>query len=203
MFSIMKRFIAQPNINTESACGLRSLIDTSKECIRALQTLGLPVQHWDGILVFLMSQRLDPVSRQFWELSMLDTNVPILQDFLKFLESRARALAASGESQATPSKRAGHTANKLSVACKMCTGDHNHFQCPILIAMPVMGRRNAIKKRSLCFNCLWDGHTVSNCPSPNVCHSCNGKHHSLLHLEELDSLDPSLLETEAEPFTHC
>lgn len=32
-----------------------------------------------------------------------------------------------------------------------------------------------------CFNCLTSGHFPSACPSKNVCKTCKGKHHSLLH----------------------
>lgn len=46
----------------ESANGLRNLIDIFKKHLYALKTLNLPTEHWDAILIHLVTQKLDKTS---------------------------------------------------------------------------------------------------------------------------------------------
>lgn len=93
LFVILKRLFNQPNVSLSST-SVRSLIDTTKECTRSLETLSIPVQHWDAILVFLIFQKLDSSSRELWEQQLKDSSIPSLNDMYTFLEQRARALSA-------------------------------------------------------------------------------------------------------------
>jgi len=47
---------------------LKTLIDTTNNHIRALKTLGCPVEHWDDVLVYMVSNKLPPDIRKTWEI---------------------------------------------------------------------------------------------------------------------------------------
>ena len=193
-FSILKRFSSQPNLNSESATGIRSLLDISQECIRALENIKVPVNHWDGILVFQLFQKLDPASRRYWELSRKDTSIPKLTDFFQFLDHQARALAAGGvfksesksiqksNSDTVKKSNVHHVAGSKS-PCKFCPEDHFSFKCPVFTAMSIEERRETLKKKNLCFNCLHEGHRTADCFSKKSCFKCKLRHHTMVHLE--------------------
>jgi len=47
--------------------------------------------------------------------------------------------------------------------------------------MPVATRRELIKTKQGCFNCLSLGHMLSKCVSKSTCRSCGKRHHTFLH----------------------
>lgn len=49
----------QPAIKNESSASLRKLIDTTNDCVRAMNGLKIETNNWDPLLVFLVIQRLD------------------------------------------------------------------------------------------------------------------------------------------------
>ena len=59
-------FMEIPYLKGESAAELRSFADQAQGIIRALKNLKLPVEPWDVLLVFLLSERLDKESRKLW-----------------------------------------------------------------------------------------------------------------------------------------
>lgn len=76
---------------------LQNLRDQTNMSIQALKNLGLPVDHWDDILVHLVSQKLDKAPRKAWELKLSDTvEAPSYSELNTFLESRIRALDEIG-----------------------------------------------------------------------------------------------------------
>jgi hypothetical protein len=195
-FSILKRFTNQPVMTAESSAGIRNMIDVSKECIRSLSNLKVPVDSWDGILVFLMVQKLDPETKKAWELSLDHKEIPKLSEFEPFLEQRARALAVGGSNKSQPKSSSSDPPKKVNThfvrgkftptqrPCKICNSSHPHHLCPKLIAMPTTERKDIVRKNNLCFNCLKSGHGQDVCLSPRVCGSCSQKHHTLLHVNK-------------------
>ncbi|OXA42254.1 uncharacterized protein LOC110859464 [Folsomia candida] len=198
-FSIMKRFHDQPLVQPHSAHGIRQLLDVSRECIRSLDVLKLSTHHWGAHLMFIIARKMDYASKELWEQSLKDSAIPSLQTLYDFLEQRARALSASSTNAQKSSKQATHRHDNektsrpngqpsrnlahlvQSPPCKVCSENHPVFKCPTLNAMSVQERSEAVKKASLCFNCLKDNHTSAQCPSSKTCRTCNGKHHTLLH----------------------
>lgn len=102
LFSTMRRMFSQTALSTSSSIHLRSLIDTTTECVRQLEVLSLPSDKWDAMLIYLLFSKLDPATRELWEQSLPDTNIPSLTKPFEFLEQRARALAAGSHSTAAP-----------------------------------------------------------------------------------------------------
>lgn len=82
-------------IACENSKSLQNLRDQTNMSIQALKNLGHPVDHWDDILVHLVSKKLDKTSRKAWELKLSDTvEAPSYSELNTFLESRIRALDA-------------------------------------------------------------------------------------------------------------
>jgi len=180
LFYILRRFFNQPMVQAHSSSSLRSLIDVTKETIRSLEALSRPVSMWDDIFLFSMFQKLDQMSRELWEQSLKDSSIPILNEFIEFLEARARALAAgsSSNNKSQPSrhdgggggqvKRVHHTqALPKCIACS--AGEHPLFRCSRFSAMPVSERFEIVKSNSICYNCLRGGHSCVNCTSSGTC----------------------------------
>lgn len=190
LFSILKRLTNQQALTSSSATSLRSLIDTTKECVRQLEVLAIPTQHWDAFLLYLLFSKIDPSSRELWEQSLPDTTIPSLSKMYDFLEQRARALAASSTTvqrvqpkpqHQQPHVRAHHVATPN---CKLgCSTGHPVFRCPQFQKQNPTQRSESIKRSNLCFNCLNDGHNSSTCPSQFRCKKCSRKHHTMLHLD--------------------
>ena len=65
----------QPVLKTESALGLRKPLELTKETLRALVELGQPVEHWNAILVFVLTDKIDPESHKQWQLDNPGTDV--------------------------------------------------------------------------------------------------------------------------------
>ncbi|XP_076247782.1 uncharacterized protein LOC143187446 [Calliopsis andreniformis] len=69
---------------------------------------------------------------------------------------------------------------KSNKQCHICKGDHYIWACERFHGLSVQERITALKRASLCQNCLRDGHSLINCTS-STCRICHKKHHTLLH----------------------
>ncbi len=191
LFAILKRLTNQSNVSS-SSISVRALIDTTKECTRSLETLSIPVQHWDAILVFLIFQKLDSSSRELWEQQLKDSKIPSLDEMYTFLEQRARALSAGAVAAPSRSQapRIHHQRQPpqnfhvdTSSQCKLECGGTSHplFACNKFRNMTVSDRINQIKQTNSCFNCLSEGHSVANCGNQHSCKNCGQRHHTMIH----------------------
>ncbi|XP_048004284.1 uncharacterized protein LOC125240435 [Leguminivora glycinivorella] len=91
---ILKRFMSQKNIMTESANALKELLDTTNECLNGLSNLGIDTTTWDIIVIHIICLKLDNESRKQWELKVSESSddLPTLNQLREFLETRFRAL---------------------------------------------------------------------------------------------------------------
>lgn len=81
-------------VDTESAVGLRNLFDGARKHLRCLQILKQPVESWDAVLIHLMANKLDPVTRREWEAAS-SGNVPQSYNTLEnFVTDRCQMLDA-------------------------------------------------------------------------------------------------------------
>lgn len=60
--NLLKRLFTQRKVQTQSAIQIKSLLDTTTECINSLNNLKIETESWDPIIIFLVSQKLDPES---------------------------------------------------------------------------------------------------------------------------------------------
>lgn len=51
----------------ESAKSLIYIIDIVKKNLRSLKVLNLPTEHWDALIIHMVSSTLDPISSREWE----------------------------------------------------------------------------------------------------------------------------------------
>jgi hypothetical protein len=69
----------------ESHVALRSLLDNFQKHFRALENLGEPVQHWDSLLLHLLSNKLDTRTKREWEAAAVANKYSKVDDLKNFL----------------------------------------------------------------------------------------------------------------------
>lgn len=188
-----------PVIQKETHYLLRGLVDLVTKHVRALKTLGEPVESWDRLIIFFISRKLDINSKKQWEektVSVFQGN-PTLSDFLDFVSSKCRVLESVNIDKApTPTGLPPKPAHRslaviekenecaswrANVKCEICKGTHFVYTCEKLKAMSVPERIEQVKKLKLCMNCLRSSHFVKDCRSDG-CKRCRQRHNTLLHL---------------------
>ena len=90
IMSHLKVLFEQDQLTSENATNLRSLIDTTKECLHSLKVLGAPTEHWDYIVVYIILGKLDFGSRRNWELSLASNELPTLNKLIDFFNIRTK-----------------------------------------------------------------------------------------------------------------
>ncbi|XP_077275939.1 uncharacterized protein LOC143904852 [Temnothorax americanus] len=151
-----------------------------------------PDDLWNDILVHIVAQKLDPVTRKAWNLKEGDKDdPPFYDDLCRFLDSCTRALenfspspsAKAAPKAATASRIHSATASANSQAkCPLCPAQHFINSCPTFSGKNPSQLRDIVKQHKRCFNCLSAKHSVQACPSKYSCRVCQQKHHSMLHV---------------------
>ncbi|XP_026753813.2 uncharacterized protein LOC113514028 [Galleria mellonella] len=187
--SILKRLLAQRSLSTESAGSIKNLLDTTNECLNALNNIGVYTLSWDAIIVHITVSKLDAESIRLWEQQINreddGTSLPTFKQLCGYLESRFRTLEML-ESSKTTSKvntrqNTFHTTFKTT--CKFCQGNHFIYQCKEFAHLTYTDRKRFVEQNRLCYNCLIPFHTVDKCKQKTTCRRCGKKHHSLIHPE--------------------
>ena len=198
------------------------LRDQVNAAIQTLKNLGRPVEHWDDILVFLVTQKLDKASREALELK-LGTSVtyPTYEEFNQFLNARISALetilpVTSKDRHAEANKvvksntLASHAATTVTFSCPAFT--HLLYQCSTFSNQTPAQRVDLIRKTKRCLNCFSSKHTVKDCTNIRSCKHCHKKHHTMLHVDPItktSNSEPDEIattfnaESETEVATHC
>ncbi|XP_045762268.1 uncharacterized protein LOC123865340 isoform X2 [Maniola jurtina] len=188
----------------ESGKSLRNLVDTINRNLCALNTLGQPTDHWDTLVIHLMSRKLDSVTFREWEEHRNSiTTSPTLKQFIDFLIGRADLLDTiqleetqrqstsqinqntqfTQNKHNTQSKNTSLNKEKITLkttACPLCTQNHFLFSCSEFRKLSVDERLEKMKNFSVCKNCLRPGHKDSQCRLTH-CKYCSLKHSTLLH----------------------
>lgn len=186
--------LSMSSVSRESAADLRSLIDTFKVTVSSLSHLDwTPADLWQDMLVHLVTQKLDPVTRKAWNIKSSDGNAPpSVEDLVRFITVRVRALeefaaATTSKASSKPSSNAKvHTAtasaaSASSSACPVCKARHYFSACPSFVCSGLNQRRDLVKKHNRCYNCLSQSHSVRECRSKHSCRLCSKRHHTMLH----------------------
>jgi len=192
-----KHLCQMPQVIKGDASSLRQLIYHVSSHMTALQALSLNVPVQDLMLNHLMLATLDHETQREWELitaSRADTATTA--EFVKFLESRCRALELLQTTQSlkvipTTLRSSQSTGNKVSksysnvatqLKCSLCNGSHRLFKREKFLKMQARQRLNHAKQSGLCFNCLQPLTRYHTC-SKQVCRQCHKRHHTLLHID--------------------
>ncbi|XP_036340349.1 uncharacterized protein LOC118749656 [Rhagoletis pomonella] len=157
----------------------------------------LPVSSWDAIMVPIVLSKIPTTVQRHWNLSLSTSEIPNLEELLKFLERRAHRLACDSVAAIVPRKigtalpdgRKGnrslqtHLAKAGEGTCVKCVGEHRIMRCRALLELGPEERFKALKATDLCFNCLKRGHMTRQCPSGG-CKRCGRRHNTLFCRED-------------------
>lgn len=179
-----------PQFTKDLVVFLRDLHDKINKHLRALSTLGQPVESWDALLIYLITSRLDNNTAKEWEFTLKSNEMPTIKGMLTFINKKWTSLQMVNKTQisqkpqvVTKEKRYAHAATSSNNKCVLCSHDHQLFQCKKFIDDTVESRRNNVKKHNLCFNCLRKGHRSNDCRASR-CKKCQRAHNTLLHMEQ-------------------
>lgn len=193
----------------ESAEDLQKLLRTTNESIRGLQNLGRPIEHWDDWFVFHAVIRLDAESRRLWEQSQCsEIDHPKWDTLNTFIQGRIRAIISTPSLQKKPvftinkpvNKSTSHTnqsnsrgyvkshqssvETKFNKKCSICEKPYHLIAfCQQFRRLNVHERRDICKQKKLCFNCMRNNHSASDCPSEKRCLKCDERHNTMLHVQ--------------------
>ncbi|GFV91429.1 integrase catalytic domain-containing protein [Trichonephila clavipes] len=182
--SLMKKLMNITPITCESHAQILKLVDSTKECVRLLQTLDLKVEGTaDIILMFIIQFKFDSTTRGWWERSLDNEKVPSLSELLQFLSNHARSLMTEGYGvkRNISTKKVTLVASGFQLHCSYCQSNPNLNKCDAFQNLTVQKRVNFVKSNNICFNCLTKFHRKSACKSTNKCRKCGKSHHTLLH----------------------
>ncbi|XP_070171009.1 uncharacterized protein [Polyergus mexicanus] len=181
-------FADLPIMKTESAVELKGLRDTVAASLAALTNLGRPVEKWDDLLVYIVSQKFSPRTRNEWNLQRgKSTASPTYEEIRDFMTLRIRGLTDHSKLNADTSSHKNKGSNRASVnnvateKCLNCSGNHNLMLCDEFKRKSVEQRTQFLKSHKGCFNCLKVGHFPTSCKSKKRCNLCRRAHHTLLH----------------------
>ncbi|XP_025996900.1 uncharacterized protein LOC113005488 [Solenopsis invicta] len=188
----LDKFFAIAPIARKSVSDLKGLVSTVKEALGGLGALGAPIDSWDFILVHFITRRLDPETREAWELRQgTATDPATFRELDDFLDGRIRALEVIAPGNSSKNVKAAKTlatkpasrvnaVNAYSFKCSFCDGSHFITSCNEFAAKPTEDRREFVVSKRLCANCLGN-HRLIECKSAKRCRLCGGHHHTLIH----------------------
>ena len=192
----VKSIVDISNQETENSKSLNALIESVEEHRLALSNLGHNVDEQDLFLLYIVVEKLSPITRQEWEIATPGTDPQTFDQLKTFLQNRCRALEASESvSKSHKDKRDVQKATKHDATvqprtqvyttsedtfCECCGEKHKIFTCSKFKGLSSFDKTAMIKRHALCFNCLKTGHMLNACKSSG-CRHCGKKHHSLLH----------------------
>lgn len=79
----------------DDGASMKSLMDTTMECLNSLEKLQIETDNWDAIIIYLVTQKLTPKTLQFWEQSLTGSNeLPTYKELIECLEGMYRILEA-------------------------------------------------------------------------------------------------------------
>ncbi|RLU19024.1 hypothetical protein DMN91_009382 [Ooceraea biroi] len=174
-----------------------------------------PEDTWSYFLMHFISRRLDRETLEAWEIHLRNATDPASFDQLeKFLDGRIRALELSGPQPATRSKQAqsaksssstskskparSHVASVKATTCSCCSASHFIASCPDFARKSLSERRDFVRSKRLCFNCLGE-HLLTDCRTAKRCRTCNERHHTLIHPDRSLSSSSELPPSAAPP----
>lgn len=88
----VKALFEFPVIQKESHKSLRQLLDCLNKHLRSLKSLGVPVDYWDYLLIYLVNTKLDAGTKRAWESSLKKMELPKYSEFSNFLTERCQVL---------------------------------------------------------------------------------------------------------------
>lgn len=172
------------NTNIITRQNLSDFLIVLQQSLDSLKAIDLPVDTWDVLLVFLLTQKLDNSLRAAWEINRKDNSIATLSELLEFMNSRRTAfeLLSSSTSDNKQNVKVSHVISNPAIVCSLCQNNHLINKCPNYLDMSVPKRIEYIKAKCLCYNCLQRYQPNHRC-SKYKCFTCRGRHHTSLHMD--------------------
>ena len=187
-------------VQHESKISIARFIDEITANINTLNTLNLPVNTFEIILIHYLAQKLDKYTRRLWKESLSEERFPNFNNFINFLNAR-RQLLQNLDSETTSMNKINvcdkshyrksiKTVNAAKATfhshlgynlCQLCKGKHRIIACPQFITLNIHERKNIILKNKLCLNCFRAGHDSAHYLSKFSCRTCVKHHHTMIH----------------------
>ena len=201
---LVNKLLSFNAMSTNTAHEITRVRTGVQNLLKALKSLGSPVDSWDHITVTLTVSKLTSRLQAKWAetVSKRDdlTVHPTFEELDKFLVTERISLThlESAKSSSTASNR--ETKDNFSVSrknvksvhlvqqpksnspsCPICKETHFVGECSTLRSKSPAERKRLVTTKHICYNCLGN-HLIQKCKSLNRCRTCSGKHHSLLHV---------------------
>ncbi|KAF2879393.1 hypothetical protein ILUMI_26788 [Ignelater luminosus] len=90
--SQLKALLALPKVEKASVAELRKLLNGSTKIVNYLEKLGVEVQTWDVILIYIINGKLDNISKQKWEEIRPKKRFPKFKEFKDWFKERIQSL---------------------------------------------------------------------------------------------------------------
>lgn len=207
--SHLKALFELSAVSTNNISALRNLIIETKQHLRSIQSLKVPIENWDPIIIFMLTQKLDNATKLAWELHKPRKDQATLNEFYKFIEERCISLESVNSTQQKQNTVAYHQQSKpyhqqirstksmiatnYNKQCSVCNDKyHRIYYCPKFLQLPYEEKMKIVKQLNLCTNCLRQGHNISECYAAH-CSTCNKKHNTLLHNQQSDTQNVTTL----------
>lgn len=110
----VKTLLALLSISKENHIALRRLIDNVLKHLRALKSLQRLINHWDDLLIHIITSRLDYKTSRAWEATLKKGDFPNTKQLLDFLTQHCRALEGSDCTQRFSAPSEKYNPNKTS-----------------------------------------------------------------------------------------
>lgn len=196
-----------PTMQRESASELSSLINTIQLHLSALKSLHQPIDQWSSILVFIVLNKLDKMTRREWKRAQKGNEFPNFNKLIHFLRETVIASDDNPSGHSSKEEKANNTmkirqgrgadqvgkgptraqcfATAAGTNCTACNGSfHPLLRCHQFKAHSPKERHDIAVKASVCLNCLRPNHNTKDCGSTFSCLVCKRKHHTWLHYAE-------------------
>ena len=190
-----------PRMESRFAAGILNIYNVLTMSLHGLRRCNFQTNSWAPMVVSCVTRKLDEESRQKFEEALMDSRkIPSIPQLLDFLDRRYQVLLTDAHSRSTNKKKsfaivtsatvtatavkqpARTTKDKLKRKCVQChSEEHSIRECTSFLNKKIPERIQFTKAQHLCINCL--GTHDGRCNSRFTCKQCQGKHHTLLHLE--------------------
>ncbi|KAL1446479.1 hypothetical protein WDU94_006614 [Cyamophila willieti] len=204
----LKAILEVPAVGPQTSKGFSLLSNEVRKNLKAIEALGISVEGWDPLLVYILSNKVDRDTQRDWETSISsNVGMPSVQDLLDFLlkKGKVEQMLCSGKAEyfrqasnigsnrdgsrqgVVPQSKTMSVLNVTSKArviqsvCTYCKkGGHSIQNCSKFSSLPLQDRREFVETERLCYICLSNQHISVSCKRGG-CAVCKNRHNVLLH----------------------
>lgn len=202
----LDQLLRMPQYTMETYENLRAMIDTMNRAVCQLRDINSQVDAWDDFLSYILISRMPSRTKYEWESHDEITEMPKLEQVLKYLNRRANGLlnlnsasnTGSGSLHNRISTATEHTSNsnnsisavavsrnndgKQPLKCYHCNQSHPLAHCKDFERLSLNTRKARIRELDLCLNCFSPNHRAGSLSCrAKACKRCNkGLNHNTL-----------------------